>query len=187
MLQLFFCLVWSVRSWIDPGKGTRKRSQRTPMKMRRIQQRDERSEVKFWNQNFRLTLSPARALPFLVFLIPGMKWGKCGTSIMTLGNWIYFSLIWKCVWTEGSYRANICIIIINKSRRSFNIMSYYNHQWQLMFSLFLIICSVYWLLSFPDYKRTSLAKYVKHLDQFLDGMARSWRGDLLRKSGTFYS
>ncbi|XP_073326613.1 DNA primase small subunit [Pagrus major] len=33
-----------------------------------------------------------------------------------------------------------------------------------------------------DYKRTSLAKYVKHLDQFLDGMARSWKGDLLRKS-----
>uniref|UniRef100_A0A671VWZ7 DNA primase n=1 Tax=Sparus aurata TaxID=8175 RepID=A0A671VWZ7_SPAAU len=33
-----------------------------------------------------------------------------------------------------------------------------------------------------DYKRTSLAKYVKHLDQFLDGMARSWKGHLLRKS-----
>ncbi|KAM3617666.1 uncharacterized protein V6R79_009411 [Siganus canaliculatus] len=33
-----------------------------------------------------------------------------------------------------------------------------------------------------DYKRTSLAKYVKLLDLFLDGMARSWKGDLLRKS-----
>ncbi|XP_072222798.1 DNA primase small subunit [Leuresthes tenuis] len=33
-----------------------------------------------------------------------------------------------------------------------------------------------------DYKRTSLAKYVKYFDQFLDGMARSWRGELLRKS-----
>ncbi|XP_053173092.1 DNA primase small subunit [Scomber japonicus] len=33
-----------------------------------------------------------------------------------------------------------------------------------------------------DYKRTSLAKYVKHLDQFLDGMARSWKGELLKKS-----
>ncbi|XP_070696066.1 DNA primase small subunit [Pempheris klunzingeri] len=33
-----------------------------------------------------------------------------------------------------------------------------------------------------DYKRTSLAKYVKYFDQFLDGMARSWKGDLLRKS-----
>uniref|UniRef100_A0A667W816 DNA primase n=1 Tax=Myripristis murdjan TaxID=586833 RepID=A0A667W816_9TELE len=33
-----------------------------------------------------------------------------------------------------------------------------------------------------DYKRTSLAKYVKYLDQFLDGMARSWKGELLRKS-----
>uniref|UniRef100_A0A3Q3WG74 DNA primase n=1 Tax=Mola mola TaxID=94237 RepID=A0A3Q3WG74_MOLML len=33
-----------------------------------------------------------------------------------------------------------------------------------------------------DYKRTSLAKYVKYLDQFLDGMAQSWKGDLLRKS-----
>uniref|UniRef100_A0A3Q3G2T5 DNA primase n=1 Tax=Labrus bergylta TaxID=56723 RepID=A0A3Q3G2T5_9LABR len=33
-----------------------------------------------------------------------------------------------------------------------------------------------------DYKRTSLAKYVKCFDQFLDGMARSWKGELLRKS-----
>ncbi|XP_047452954.1 DNA primase small subunit [Mugil cephalus] len=33
-----------------------------------------------------------------------------------------------------------------------------------------------------DYKRTSLAKYVKHFDHFLDVMARSWKGDLLRKS-----
>ncbi|XP_035513139.1 DNA primase small subunit [Morone saxatilis] len=33
-----------------------------------------------------------------------------------------------------------------------------------------------------DFKRTSLAKYVKYFDQFLDGMARSWKGDLLRKS-----
>lgn len=33
-----------------------------------------------------------------------------------------------------------------------------------------------------DYKRTSLAKYVKHFDQFLDAMARSWKGELLRKS-----
>ncbi|XP_008281882.1 DNA primase small subunit [Stegastes partitus] len=33
-----------------------------------------------------------------------------------------------------------------------------------------------------DYKRTSLAKYVKHFDQFLDGMARAWKGELLRKS-----
>lgn len=33
-----------------------------------------------------------------------------------------------------------------------------------------------------DYKRTSLAKYVKYLDQFLDGMARTWKGELLRKS-----
>ncbi|CAG13916.1 unnamed protein product, partial [Tetraodon nigroviridis] len=32
------------------------------------------------------------------------------------------------------------------------------------------------------YKRTSLAKYVKHFDQFLDQMAQSWKGDLLRKS-----
>uniref|UniRef100_A0A7N8YL88 DNA primase n=1 Tax=Mastacembelus armatus TaxID=205130 RepID=A0A7N8YL88_9TELE len=33
-----------------------------------------------------------------------------------------------------------------------------------------------------DYKRTSLAKYVKYFDQFLDGMASSWKGELLRKS-----
>ncbi|MEQ2194526.1 hypothetical protein XENOCAPTIV_030419, partial [Xenoophorus captivus] len=33
-----------------------------------------------------------------------------------------------------------------------------------------------------DYKRTSLAKYVKYFDQFLDGMAHSWKGELLRKS-----
>ncbi|XP_035013970.1 DNA primase small subunit [Hippoglossus stenolepis] len=33
-----------------------------------------------------------------------------------------------------------------------------------------------------DYKRTSLAKYVKYFDQFLDGMARSWKGELLKKS-----
>ncbi|XP_022594863.1 DNA primase small subunit isoform X2 [Seriola dumerili] len=33
-----------------------------------------------------------------------------------------------------------------------------------------------------DYKRTSLAKYVKYFDQFLDGMARTWKGELLRKS-----
>ncbi|KAM4737655.1 DNA primase small subunit [Anableps anableps] len=33
-----------------------------------------------------------------------------------------------------------------------------------------------------DYKRTSLAKYVRYFDQFLDGMARSWKGELLRKS-----
>ncbi|XP_037539918.1 DNA primase small subunit [Nematolebias whitei] len=33
-----------------------------------------------------------------------------------------------------------------------------------------------------DYKRTSLAKYVKHFDQFLDALARSWKGELLRKS-----
>uniref|UniRef100_A0A4W6EVF9 DNA primase n=1 Tax=Lates calcarifer TaxID=8187 RepID=A0A4W6EVF9_LATCA len=35
-----------------------------------------------------------------------------------------------------------------------------------------------------DFKRTSLAKYVKCFDRFLDGMARSWKGELLRKSGT---
>uniref|UniRef100_A0A3Q3KDT5 DNA primase n=1 Tax=Monopterus albus TaxID=43700 RepID=A0A3Q3KDT5_MONAL len=34
-----------------------------------------------------------------------------------------------------------------------------------------------------DYKRTSLAKYVKYFDQFLDQMASSWKGELLRKSG----
>ncbi|KAM4610974.1 DNA primase small subunit [Polymixia lowei] len=33
-----------------------------------------------------------------------------------------------------------------------------------------------------DYKRTSLGKYVKYFDQFLEGMARSWKGELLRKS-----
>ncbi|XP_063320456.1 DNA primase small subunit [Pelmatolapia mariae] len=33
-----------------------------------------------------------------------------------------------------------------------------------------------------DYKRTSLAKYIKYFDQFLDGMARSWKGERLRKS-----
>lgn len=33
-----------------------------------------------------------------------------------------------------------------------------------------------------DYKRTSLAKYVKYFDQFLDSVARSWKGELLRKS-----
>ncbi|KAG7221618.1 hypothetical protein INR49_017149 [Caranx melampygus] len=33
-----------------------------------------------------------------------------------------------------------------------------------------------------DYKRTSLAKYVKHLDQFLDGMASARKGELLKKS-----
>ncbi|XP_024149068.1 DNA primase small subunit [Oryzias melastigma] len=33
-----------------------------------------------------------------------------------------------------------------------------------------------------DYKRTSLAKYVKYFDSFLDGMARSWKGELLKKS-----
>uniref|UniRef100_A0A3P8TKJ2 DNA primase n=1 Tax=Amphiprion percula TaxID=161767 RepID=A0A3P8TKJ2_AMPPE len=35
---------------------------------------------------------------------------------------------------------------------------------------------------FTDYKRTTLAKYVKYFDQFLDAMARSWKGELLRKS-----
>lgn len=34
-----------------------------------------------------------------------------------------------------------------------------------------------------DYKRTSLAKYVKYFDQFLDGLSASWKGELLRKSG----
>uniref|UniRef100_A0A8C4IPI8 DNA primase n=1 Tax=Dicentrarchus labrax TaxID=13489 RepID=A0A8C4IPI8_DICLA len=38
------------------------------------------------------------------------------------------------------------------------------------------------LLFFTDFKRTSLAKYVKYFDQFLDGMAGSRKGDLLRKS-----
>ncbi|XP_049436704.1 DNA primase small subunit [Epinephelus fuscoguttatus] len=33
-----------------------------------------------------------------------------------------------------------------------------------------------------DYKRTSLAKYVKYFDRFLDGMARSRKGELLKKS-----
>ncbi|RVE70800.1 hypothetical protein OJAV_G00067960 [Oryzias javanicus] len=33
-----------------------------------------------------------------------------------------------------------------------------------------------------DYKRTSLAKYVKYFDSFLDGMARSCKGELLKKS-----
>ncbi|XP_055366086.1 DNA primase small subunit [Betta splendens] len=33
-----------------------------------------------------------------------------------------------------------------------------------------------------DYKRTSLAKYVRYFDQFLDAMARSWKGELLKKS-----
>lgn len=43
-----------------------------------------------------------------------------------------------------------------------------------------------WLIFFTDYKRTSLAKYVRHLDQFLDGMARSWKGELLKKSGMLH-
>ncbi|XP_053704685.1 DNA primase small subunit [Synchiropus splendidus] len=33
-----------------------------------------------------------------------------------------------------------------------------------------------------DYKRTSLAKYVKFFDQFLDDLCRSWKGELLKKS-----
>lgn len=33
-----------------------------------------------------------------------------------------------------------------------------------------------------DYKRTSLAKYVKSFDQFLDGIAQSRKGELLKKS-----
>lgn len=33
-----------------------------------------------------------------------------------------------------------------------------------------------------DYKRTSLAKYVKVLDRFLDSMARSRKGEMLKKS-----
>ncbi|XP_041700891.2 DNA primase small subunit [Coregonus clupeaformis] len=33
-----------------------------------------------------------------------------------------------------------------------------------------------------DYKQTSLAKYVKLFDQFLEGMARSWKGEHLKKS-----
>ncbi|KAK7881664.1 hypothetical protein WMY93_030073 [Mugilogobius chulae] len=33
-----------------------------------------------------------------------------------------------------------------------------------------------------DYKRTSLAKYVKCFDQFLEGVARSFKGELLKKS-----
>ncbi|KAM8862235.1 DNA primase small subunit [Spinachia spinachia] len=33
-----------------------------------------------------------------------------------------------------------------------------------------------------DYKRTSLGKYVKYFDQFLDEMAQSWKGELLKKS-----
>ncbi|XP_076840801.1 DNA primase small subunit [Brachyhypopomus gauderio] len=33
-----------------------------------------------------------------------------------------------------------------------------------------------------DYKRTSLAKYVKLFDQFLDAMARSMKGEILKKS-----
>uniref|UniRef100_A0A3B3XDX7 DNA primase n=1 Tax=Poecilia mexicana TaxID=48701 RepID=A0A3B3XDX7_9TELE len=36
-----------------------------------------------------------------------------------------------------------------------------------------------------DYKRTSLAKYVKYFDQFLAGMADSWKGKLRRQSGEF--
>uniref|UniRef100_A0A671KDP6 DNA primase n=1 Tax=Sinocyclocheilus anshuiensis TaxID=1608454 RepID=A0A671KDP6_9TELE len=34
-----------------------------------------------------------------------------------------------------------------------------------------------------DYKRTSLAKYVKVFDRFLEAMARSWKGEMLKKSG----
>ncbi|XP_076022853.1 DNA primase small subunit [Genypterus blacodes] len=33
-----------------------------------------------------------------------------------------------------------------------------------------------------DYKRTSLAEYVKHFDQFLEGLAHSRKGELLKKS-----
>uniref|UniRef100_A0A673HVR7 DNA primase n=1 Tax=Sinocyclocheilus rhinocerous TaxID=307959 RepID=A0A673HVR7_9TELE len=33
-----------------------------------------------------------------------------------------------------------------------------------------------------DYKRTSLAKYVKVFDRFLEAMARSWKGEMLKKS-----
>lgn len=36
-----------------------------------------------------------------------------------------------------------------------------------------------------DYKQTSLAKYVKLFDQFLDAMARSRKGEMLKKSGMF--
>lgn len=37
----------------------------------------------------------------------------------------------------------------------------------------------------PDYKRTSLAKYVKVFDRFLEGLARSRKGEMLKKSGEF--
>ncbi|XP_061760567.1 DNA primase small subunit [Nerophis ophidion] len=33
-----------------------------------------------------------------------------------------------------------------------------------------------------DYKRTSLAKYIKYFDNFLDVVSQSWKGELLRKS-----
>ncbi|KAM9830863.1 DNA primase small subunit [Syngnathus typhle] len=33
-----------------------------------------------------------------------------------------------------------------------------------------------------DYKRTSLVKYIKYFDKFLDGLAQSRKGELLRKS-----
>lgn len=45
--------------------------------------------------------------------------------------------------------------------------------------------SAHKLFSFTDYKRTSLAKYVRYFDQFLDGLAHSWKGELLKKSGKF--
>lgn len=36
-----------------------------------------------------------------------------------------------------------------------------------------------------DYKQTSLAKYVKLFDQFLDAMARARKGEMLKTSGMF--
>lgn len=36
-----------------------------------------------------------------------------------------------------------------------------------------------------DYKQTSLAKYVRLFDHFLDAMGRSRKGEMLKKSGMF--
>lgn len=41
----------------------------------------------------------------------------------------------------------------------------------------------YLLFFLSDYKQTSLANYVKLFDQFLDAMARSRKGQMLKKSG----
>ena len=211
-LFLNVTLVLSARSWIAPG-WVRRTSRWTARRRKVIwiQRRDEGLEVQygifFWSWTHILIIC-YRARWYVKKYYQD-DYGEFYTiSInITICLWIQNTILNSL--TEGhgnlkygiglknsflfsqtfqtSYliilRAYLLILIYLDFRLKLGIViSRYLHfmtiQYKRLYRIIALICYFY-----TDYKRTSLAKYVKILDQFLDGVAQSHKGELLKKSG----